>query len=279
MVLVGRIETQNVHVESGALLDQGKTDAPGANDGYGFSGDFVAQKRQVRMPVTPAILTGQMFGGPELPGQRPHQEESKLGGRFREHVGGMGERNSVAVGVGAIDVVKSDRNLCHHFERAFSGSEHLGVDRIAQGRDQAVRARLQLFDDQTLWRSFGLGIDFEVVSLVAKNVEGVSDVAGRKNADSMAHGLQQCIAAPKLPGGAPARPPHGRPIARRARRPSLHHRSAVALSFVSFRSSGRRRCLRMMPHIGAKNPEDYVLGNVGGVVRDALQITRYQKRI
>jgi hypothetical protein len=42
------------------------------------------------------------------------------------------------VGVGAVDVVESDGVLCYHFERADSGGENLGVDRIAQGGDQAI---------------------------------------------------------------------------------------------------------------------------------------------
>src|SRR3982074_470324 len=140
------------------------------------------------MPISPAIFARQMFGGPELAGERAHQEEGKLRRRFGEDVGGIREWDFVLVGSGAVDVVKSDGELCDHFERAFSGSEDLSVDRIAQGSDQAIHAGLHLFDDQTFRRSFGPRIDLNVVSLVAKNVEGVSDVAGGKYADSLAHG-------------------------------------------------------------------------------------------
>ena len=47
--------------------------------------------------------------------------------------------------------------LCHHFQRAFSGGENLGVDRIAQSGDQAIDSRLDLFNDQALRRSFRVG--------------------------------------------------------------------------------------------------------------------------
>ena len=89
VVLVGRIEAQDVHVESCALFDQGQADASGADDGYGLAGDFVAEERKVGMPVAPAIFAGQMFGGPKFAGERAHQEESKLGGRFGQDVGGV----------------------------------------------------------------------------------------------------------------------------------------------------------------------------------------------
>ena len=131
-----------------------------------------------------------MFGGPEFAGERAHQEEGKLRRRFGQDVGGIRERNFVLIGVGAIDVVKSDGDLRDHPERGRSGSENLGVDRIAQGGDQAIHAGLHLFDNQTFRRSFGPRIDFHVVSLVAKNVEGISEVAGGKNADSLAHGAR-----------------------------------------------------------------------------------------
>ena len=131
-----------------------------------------------------------MFGGPEFAGERAHQKEGKLGCRFGQDVGGMSERDFVLVGIGAIDVVKANGDLCDHFERACPGSEDLGVDRIAQSGDQAIHAGLHLFNNQAFRRSFRPGIDFHVVSLVAKNVEGISDVGGGKNAGSLAHGAR-----------------------------------------------------------------------------------------
>src|SRR5260221_12556942 len=131
-----------------------------------------------------------MFGGPEFAGERAHQEESKFRRRFGQDVGGIRERDFVLVGSGAVDIVKADSELCDHFERAFSGSEDLGVDRIAQRGDQTIYAGLHLFENQALRRSFGPRIDFHVVSLVAKNIEGVSYVTGGKNTDSLAHGAR-----------------------------------------------------------------------------------------
>src|SRR5258708_7443047 len=142
------------------------------------------------MPISPAVLARQMFGGPEFASERAHHEEGKLRRRFGQNVGGVGERNFIFVGIGAVDVVKSDRELRDHFERARSCSEHLSVDRISQRGDQAIHAGLDLFDNQALRRSFGTRIDFHVISLVAKNVEGISDFAGGIYADSLAHGAR-----------------------------------------------------------------------------------------
>src|SRR5271169_521968 len=194
VVLIGRVEAQNVHVKPGALLDQGEADASGTDNSDCFPGDFVAQKWKVGMPIAPTVFSRQMLGGPEFAGERAHQEEGKLRRCFRQDVGGIGEWDFVLVGIGLIDVVKSNGVLCDYFERAFSGGENLGVDLIAQGGDQAFHAGFHFFYDQPFRRSFGLGIDLKIVSLVAKKVEGIADVAGGKNADSVAHGPEQCIA-------------------------------------------------------------------------------------
>ncbi len=61
MVLIRRIVAENVHIESGAFLDHCQPDSPRANDGDGLAGNFVAQKRQVRMPEPPFVLARQMF--------------------------------------------------------------------------------------------------------------------------------------------------------------------------------------------------------------------------
>src|SRR5258708_13428806 len=146
-----------------------------------------------------------MLGGPELAGERAHQKEGKLRRRFGQNVGGIREGNFVLIGVGAVDVVKSDGELRDHFERARSGSEDLGIDHITQRGDQAIHSGLDLFDNQAFGWSFGSRIDFHVVSLIAKNVEAVSDVTGGKNADSLAHGartvyrMARCARSKDLP--------------------------------------------------------------------------------
>src|ERR1017187_275091 len=140
------------------------------------------------MPITPLIFARQMFGGPEFAGERAHQEEGVLRGRFVQDVSGIGERDFVLVGIGSVDVVKTDGVLCDNFERAFPGGEHLGINRIAQRGDQAIHTRLYLLDDQAFWWSFRLGIDFDLASLAVKDIKGVSNIAGGKNAEFLAHG-------------------------------------------------------------------------------------------
>ena len=47
---------ENVHVEADALLDHSETNAPGANDSDGLSGDFVSQEWKIGMPCTPLLV-------------------------------------------------------------------------------------------------------------------------------------------------------------------------------------------------------------------------------
>ena len=79
-----------------------------------------------------------MFRCPHLPGQRTQHEKGKLCRSFGKHVGGMGERNLIAIGVGAIDVVKAHGNLRHHFEVSLACLEYFSIDGVAQGGDQAI---------------------------------------------------------------------------------------------------------------------------------------------
>ena len=138
MVLISGVIAQNIHIEPGALLDHGQPDAPSSDDRNRFPRHFVAQKRQVGMPVVPFVFTQKMLCRPHLPGQRAQHEEGKLCRSFSEHVGGMDERNLIAVGVGAIDVVKADSNLRHHSEFSLARLEYFSVDGVTQGGNQAV---------------------------------------------------------------------------------------------------------------------------------------------
>ena len=128
MILIGRVVAQDVHVEAGALLDQRQPDAPGANHGDGLARNLVAEKRQVGMPETPLLFAGEVLGGPHFARQRTQHEEGKLGRGFGQHVGRVRERNLVAIGVGAVDVVKADRDLGHHLQRLLAGFEDFGVN-------------------------------------------------------------------------------------------------------------------------------------------------------
>ena len=145
VILVGRVVAQHVHIEAGAFLDHGQSDTSRADDRDRFPGDFVPQKRQVRMPVSPLVLARQMLGRPHLAGQHAQHEEGELRSGFGENVGRMGERNLIAIGVGAIDIVKSDGNLGHNFQRVLAGFEDLGINRIAQRGDQARQCRSSLY--------------------------------------------------------------------------------------------------------------------------------------
>src|ERR1700691_171615 len=80
MILVGGVVAQHVHVEAGTVFDHGQADAAGADDGDGFAGDFVAEKRQVGVPISPLIVTGEVLGRPHFARQHAKHEEGELGG-------------------------------------------------------------------------------------------------------------------------------------------------------------------------------------------------------
>ena len=63
----------------------------------------------------------------------------------------------------------------------------------------------------------------------------------------------------------------GRPYANLGRGEATSpHKHGSRLLFASFWALGGGGCLRMMTDIGSENPENYVFGNVGGVVGDAF---------
>jgi len=115
VVLIRRVIAENIHVKAGTFLDHGKPDATSPDDRDGLACDFITQEWQVRMPESPLVFAREMFGAPQLSRQRPKQEECEFSRRFGEHVGGVCERNLVAIGVGAIDVVETNRKLSHNF--------------------------------------------------------------------------------------------------------------------------------------------------------------------
>src|SRR5213078_328299 len=92
-------------------------------------------------------------------------EKSELGGRFGQHVGGIGEWNLVLVSVGAVDVVEADRDLRHDLKRVL-----LRFDRIAQRRDQRINAALYFLDDQILGRRLGALKNLELVTALAQTI-------------------------------------------------------------------------------------------------------------
>src|SRR5579859_2229081 len=56
VVLVRRVVAQDVHVESGALLDHRQADAPSPDDRKRLSGDLVPEEGKIRMPESPVVL-------------------------------------------------------------------------------------------------------------------------------------------------------------------------------------------------------------------------------
>ena len=135
VVLISRVVAQHVHVEAGAFLDDGQPDASRADDRDGLARYLVAQKRQVRMPISPLVVAGEVLGGPHLARQHAKHEEGELRGSLGENVGRVGERNLVAVGVGTVDVVESDGELGHDFQSVLAGLKDFGIDGIAQRGD------------------------------------------------------------------------------------------------------------------------------------------------
>ncbi len=115
VIVIRRVVAKHVHVKPRTFLDHRQPNPSGADDRDRLAGDFVAEKRQKRMPRRPLLFPHQAFTLPHLTREHPHHEKRELGGRFGKHVGGVGERNLVLVGVSAVDVVEPDRDLRHDF--------------------------------------------------------------------------------------------------------------------------------------------------------------------
>src|SRR5580692_10505888 len=141
------------------------------------------------MPVSPLVVPREVFGGPHLACQHAQHEKGELRGGLSQYVRGMSERNFVAVGVGAIDVVNADGQLSHNFQTTFSSFENLGIDGIAKRGDEPIDPGLHLVDDQTLGWRLGLGIDLDFVLALAQQVNGVANIASGKNPKFLTHAV------------------------------------------------------------------------------------------
>src|SRR5260370_5930255 len=196
LILIDRVVTQDVHVESGVLADHRFADSAGADDGTGLPRNLITQKGQEWVPESPPIFAHQLFAVPKTPRERAHHEEGELGGGVGEDVGGVGERNLVAIGIGAIDVVKAHGELSDDFERALSRLKDFSVDGITQRSDQAIDAAADSLYNQLLRRSFRTRIDFEIVSLFAKAIfRRIADVSAGEDAGSLGGHRQKPSAA------------------------------------------------------------------------------------
>ena len=139
------------------------------------------------MPESPLVVPGQVLRRPHSPCQRPQHEERKLRRRFGENVGRMGERDLVAVGIGAIDVVEAHRDLGHNLQRSLPCLEHLRIDLVAQRGNQSIDARSDFIEDDRFRRRFRMGIYLDVVSAAAQNVNRLSDIAGGEDTKLLVH--------------------------------------------------------------------------------------------
>src|ERR1700682_3153110 len=128
-----------------------------------------------------------MLSRPHFACQHAHHEEGKLRGCLGEDVGRMSERDLVLIGVGTIDVVESPGNLRHHLQRVLARLENFSIDLIAQGCDQSIDTGFNLFNNQTLRRSFRLGIHFKLIAALPQLVQGIANVAGSEDTEFLAH--------------------------------------------------------------------------------------------
>ena len=79
----------------------------------------------------------------------------------------MSERDFVSIGVRTIDVVEAHGNLRHRLQRVLARLENFSIDLIAQGCDHSIDSGFNFFNNQTLRRSFRLGINFDLIAALA----------------------------------------------------------------------------------------------------------------
>src|SRR5215472_581171 len=79
-VLISRVVAQQIHVEANTLLDKCQPDPSCPDHRDGLASYLISQKRQVRMPESPAVFPRQMFCLPHLSRQLAHHEKRKLCG-------------------------------------------------------------------------------------------------------------------------------------------------------------------------------------------------------
>src|SRR5438552_4616054 len=116
VVVIRRVIAKNIHVKTRALLDHGQADAAGADDRDRLVRDFVAEEWQEWMPRRPLLFPYEALALPHLARQHAHHKKGELSRRFGEHVSGVRKWNFVFVRVGAVDVVKTDRDLRYYLE-------------------------------------------------------------------------------------------------------------------------------------------------------------------
>jgi len=134
------------------------------------------------MPVVPAILPHQLFPVPQFAGEGSQNKKREFGRGLGEHVGSVGERNLVAIGIGAVDVIEPNRKLGHNFQRSLPCFEHLSVDLVANRGDETIHAAAQLLEDHLLRRRLGMRIDLDLIASGTQDIQRFfADVTGGKD--------------------------------------------------------------------------------------------------
>ena len=140
IVLVCRVIAQHVHIESNAFLGECKANSSSADDRNSFSGNLIAEERQVWMPESPFVLPREVFGSPHSARKCAHHEKCKLRSRFRQHIGCVSEWNLEAVRIRAVDIVEPDCDLGYDLQRFLARLKYLRINRIPQRGNQPINA-------------------------------------------------------------------------------------------------------------------------------------------
>ena len=181
---------QHVHVEADRLLDHALADPARPDHGQRAAGDLVPEPGQVGVPGRPLARAHLDLGRVEPARDGPHHEEGVLGGGVGQDVGGVGERDPVAVGGRAVDVVDAHRDLGDDPEtRGRAGREDLLVDRVPEGGDEGGDARADLLENERLRGRLDLRVDLHLEAPLAEAVERLAaDVAGGVDPERCVHG-------------------------------------------------------------------------------------------
>src|ERR1041384_6321472 len=93
------------------------------------------------------------------------------------------------IGVSAVNIVKSNRDLRDNLQPSFPGLENLCVNLVAQSRDESINSRAHLFYNHTFRRGRRIGMHFNLIPALAQSIKRISNVAGGKNAKGGCHVL------------------------------------------------------------------------------------------
>src|SRR6185295_10795978 len=104
------------------------------------------------MPRPPPIFFNKFFRTIEPARNSAHHKQCEFGGRFRQHISSIGERNAILISRRAIYVVYADGYLRHYAQIVTACCENFFVNLIAQSRDERVNSASHFFNDERLRR-------------------------------------------------------------------------------------------------------------------------------